>query len=365
MRRIRTAMLQPGMKTARNIYADDGTILLGAGMILNEYFIYRLKELGIALVYIQDDVFDSLGEISDVIPEEVRIQTVQEVKRAFHALESSRSINVYKVKDAVENILDELLANRDILVNLTDIRSYDNYTYYHSVNVCVLSLLTGITLGFNRLELKELGIGALMHDIGKTQIDKEMLNKSEQLSPAEYQEIQQHAVYGYQILRAYDDIPLLSAHIALQHHERWDGQGYPRHLAKNEIHKYARIVAVTDVYDALLSDRPYRTAYSVNQAVTILNRMANTHFEPRSLTAFISNIAIYPVGSVVSLNTGETGMVVDVNHETPTRPMVRVMFDRHQRKLTPPHEVDLSTFRTIYIARVLSEKDISRLKQSD
>ena len=235
MRRIRTTMLQPGMKTARNIYADDGTILLGAGMALTEYFIYRLDELGIASVYIQDDVFNSLGEIPDVIPEEVRIRTVQEVKETFHALESSRSINVYKVKDAVENILDELLANHDILVNLSDMRSYDNYTYYHSVNVCVLSLLTGITLGFNHPDLKELGIGALMHDIGKTQIDKEVLNKSGQLSPAEYREIQQHAVYGYQILRSYDDIPLLSAHIALQHHERWDGQGYPRTFEGDEI----------------------------------------------------------------------------------------------------------------------------------
>lgn len=121
-------------------------------------------------------------------------------------------------------------------------------------------------------------------------------------------------------------------------------------------------MAVADVYDALLADRPYRSAYSINQAVAILNHMSGLYFEPRILAALVSNVAVYPIGSVVMLNTGEIGVVVDVNRNAPTRPVVRVVFDRRLLRLKNPHEVDLSNLSTVYIARVLTEQDIIHLK---
>lgn len=350
------------MQVARTIYDADGTVLLTAGMVLNEYFIRRLGELGVASAYIKDDTFNSLDYVPDVIAEQTRLETVKAVKDNFQALAVNRRINTRLMKKAVDKILDDLLSSRDVLVNLTDIRTYDDYTFAHSVNVCVLSLMTGITLGMHELKLRDIGVGALLHDIGKIRVDRELLNKPGELTPAEYAEIQKHTTYGFDILRSYDDISLLSAHIAFQHHERWDGKGYPRALLRDDIHEYARIVAVADVYDALLADRPYRAAYSVNQAVAILTRMSDIYFEPRALSALVSNIAVYPVGSVVCLNTGETGMVVDVNRSAPTRPVVRVIFDRHRRRLKTPHEVDLARLSTIYIARVLTEQDILRIK---
>lgn len=349
------------MKVARTIYDSDGRALLTAGMVLNERYIERLKELGIGSIYIKDELFDSVAEIKDVVSEQTRLETLRLVKNSFNALERNRHLNVRAVRSVVDGLIDEILANRDILINLVDIRTYDDYTFQHSVNVCILSLMTAITLGYNQLRLKELGIGALLHDIGKIRIDKAVLNKQGDLSSEEYEEVKRHAEYGFDILRSYDEIPLLSAHIAFQHHERWDGKGYPRGLAQTNIHEYARIVAVADVYDALLADRPYRPAYSISQAVTIVSRMASVYFEPRCVAALISNIALFPLGSVVMLSSGDTALVVDVNKNAPTRPVVRVIFDPAGRKLSEPREVDLTKFSSIYITKVLTEQEIAEL----
>jgi len=276
-------------------------------------------------------------------------------------MEINQRLNIKAVKEVVDSIIDELLANREVLFHLADIRSYDDYTFFHSVNVCILSLMTAITLGYNQLKLKELGIGALLHDIGKIRLSKKLLNKPEELTSEEYQLIRKHPEFGYQILRTYDDVPLLSAHVSLQHHERWDGKGYPRRLAGEQIHEYARIVAVADVYDALLADRPYRPAYSVNQAVTNISRMSNTYFQPRAVAALVSNIAVFPIGSVVMLSTGQTGIVVDVNSNYPTRPVVKVVYDQYGNKMPKSHEVDLTRLNTVFIAKVLSEEEICRI----
>ncbi|MGE5396122.1 MAG: HD-GYP domain-containing protein [Chitinophagales bacterium] len=360
MRRVSLESVQPGMIVARTIYSSEGRVLLTAGMELSEKYIKRLFELGLSSIYIKDEIFDS-AEIVDVISEETRLETTIMVKNSFQALEYKQRMNIRAVKDTVEHLIDELLSNREIMINLVDIRTFDDYTFSHSVNVCVLSLMTGITRGFHQLKLMELGVGALLHDIGKIRLARELISKPGELTREEYMEIKRHCEYGYDILRNYDEMPLLSAHIAFQHHEQWHGKGYPRGLVGEEIHDYARIVAVADVYDALLADRPYRPAYSVNQAVTIISRMANVQLDPRSVASLVANIAIFPVGSVVKLNTGEIGIIMDVNKDSPTRPIIRVVFDRFLTRLKQPHEIDLTRLSTIYVAKSLSEEEIIEL----
>lgn len=364
MIRIRTENLTSGMIVARNIYSSDGRILLHAGIELNPNYINRLLTLGISSVYIKDQFDDEINVvIREPVSEETRIETLKEVKNAFEALEENRSMNTRLVKSLVNKILDEILANSDILINLCDIRSFDDYTFGHSVNVCILSIMTGITLGYHDLKLKEIGIGSLLHDIGKIYIAKSILNKPDDLTKEEYAEIKRHPEYGFEILRRYPDIPLLSAHIAFQHHERWDGQGYPRGLAGEDIHEYARIVAVADVYDALLSDRPYRPSYTINQAITILNRMAGIYLEQRCVTALLSNIAVYPIGTIVELNTGDIGIVVDVNKTVPTRPVLKMIYNRASQRICRPYEVDLSKLTTIIITRSLSREELGEILQ--
>ncbi len=361
MRRININDLKPDMQVARNIFNSDGRVLLNAGVILTPAYIDRLRSLGILSVYIVDDIFGDTDNMEDIVSEQTRNETARLIKDSFKLLEQDRKINVRMVQKVVNNLIDELLCNCNVLINLSDIRSYDDYTFAHSVNVCILSIMTGISMGYNDLKLKELGMGALLHDIGKVKLGKELLNKTDDLSREEYELVKQHPQYGFDILRKYEDISLLSSHIAFQHHERWDGNGYPRGLAGESIHEYARIVSVADVYDALMADRPYRAPYSVNQAITIIKRMSGIHLDKRCVDAFVANIAIYPIGSIVELNSGVVGIVVDVNREMPNRPVVKVVYDQNSRRLYHAHEVDLSKMTTVIITRVLEEKDINEL----
>ncbi|MEN6351605.1 MAG: HD-GYP domain-containing protein [Syntrophomonas sp.] len=364
MRRVAIKDLQPDMEVARAIYSSDGRILLHAGMKLNETYIYRLQASGIASVYIKDELTGDLDTLQDVVREETRIETVKVLKDNFFQLEHQHKLNIRMAKNMVNQIIDDLLLNSDLLVNLTDIRTFDDYTFAHSVNVCILSIMTGITLQYNNLKLTELGIGALLHDIGKTKISKEILQKPDDLNRDEFDEVKKHSKYGFEILRKYEDLSLLSAHVAFQHHERWDGQGYPRQLAGDNIHEYARIVAVADVYDALMADRPYRPGYTVNQAMLILKRMSGIYLDASCVNALLTNIASYPIGSYVELSTGEIGIVVDVNKEMSTRPVIRLIFKKNGLKFPNPHEIDLSKLSTICIIKILSEKNIAEAKQN-
>jgi len=361
VKRIRLEDLEANMQVGRSIYNSDGRVLLSAGAVLTETYIARLRDLGIPSLYIREDDFAAIIEAPELISEKTRIETVKIVKDSFKQMEEEHKINIRLVQTVVNNLIEELLNNNDLLVSLTDIRSFDDYTFGHSVNVCILSLMTGITMRYHDTKLKELGMGALLHDIGKLAIDKSLLNKNDDLNREEYLEIKRHTEYGFNLLRNQEGLSLFSAHIALQHHERWDGKGYPRGIAGDDIHEYARIVAVADVYDALLADRPYRSAYTVNQALTIMKRMAGIHLDPYCLTALIANIAVYPIGSLVQLNNGSIGIVVDVNKESPTRPVVKIVYDPSNRRLYHAHEVDLSKLSTILIIRSLSEEDFAEL----
>lgn len=361
MKRIFVKDLQPGMVVARAIFTSDGRILLHSGMILTDSYISRLDQLGISSVYIRDEIFGDF-DIPDVVSEETRIETTKVMRDSFTRLEKRHSLNIRMVKQQVDGIIDELLMNRNIMLNLSDIRTFDDYTFAHSVNVCILSIMTGITMGYNHLQLSELGLGALLHDIGKIRVSIDILNKPGDLTSEEFLEVKRHAEYGFEILRDYKEVSLLSSHIAFQHHERWDGQGYPRSLAGETIHEYARIVAVADIYDALLADRPYRPSYSLNQTLTILKRMSGIYLDPACVSALIANIAVYPIGSVVELSTGDFGVVVDVNREYPSRPVVRIVFNSRKKRLATVHEVDLSKLSTVLIVRSLNEAEIENLK---
>lgn len=364
MRRESVEKLKSGMVVARSIYNSDGRVLLHAGIVLDNIYIERLKQMGIYSVYIKDDLIDDLDlKIPELISETTRINTIKDIKQSFLNLENNRKLNIRGVKTLVDNILDELLLNHNVLVHLSDIRTFDDYTFAHSVNVCVLSIVTGITLGYHDLKLKELGLGALLHDIGKTKIDKDIISKPDDLTKEEFAEVKRHTEYGFEILRQYDEISLLSAHIAYQHHERWDGNGYPRKLAGENIHEYARIVAVADVYDALLADRPYRPSYTVNQALTVLKRMSGIYLDKDCVTALISNIAIYPIGTIVELSTGDMGVVVDNNKEFPNKPVLRIIYDKSSRRLCSPHEIDLSKLSTVVIRRAVTQEEFSEITQ--
>jgi HD-GYP domain-containing protein (c-di-GMP phosphodiesterase class II) len=352
-------MCRSGMKLAKKIYSEEGQVLLTEKVELTQKLITRLADCGISFVYIEDSRTADLV-IPDMISAETRQRAMYEIRTNFRNMmdKPKRKSGVtypYIAKafrDVMNLVIDDLTAQKDALIMLMNMGQVDGYLYQHSLNVCVYSILLGISNGYSRDELMTLGLGAMLHDIGKTQINTDILKKSGSLTREEYGEIKRHTEIGYTMLKDEPNIPLIAAHCAYQHHERLDGSGYPRGIHGKDIHEYAKWIGLVDSYDAMTTMRVYSNPMLPHQAVESLYAGTGTLYEQRMLQLFRDKVAIYPLGVTVKLQTGETGVVVDINSACPHRPVVRLLQNELGEELHSPYEVDLSTKLTMMIAGV-------------
>ena len=354
MRRIGTQYLRPGMQLAQPISSSDGRIFLTKGQLLRDSYIQRLRQQGVLSVYVVDPRFPDL-EVEDFLHEETRLQAIKTIRVATANLISGRVADIPAIKDIVEMLINDLRATPRLMINVLDIRTHDDYTFAHSVNVSSFSILVGLSIGLNSLALQEMGVGALMHDLGKILIPHEVLNKPGKLSDEEYDKVKLHAFDGFNILR-HQGIGLLSSHIALQHHERVDGSGYPRGLVGENIHPYARIVAVADVYDNMTSDRIYRPRFLPHDAAEWLVAQGGKLFDRDVVRMFLQRVAFYPIGTLVKLSTGMIGVVVDINQPMTTRPIVRVLYETDGQPAEMQHEFDLVKHPELSIIEVVNDE---------
>lgn len=352
MRRILLENIETGMKLAKPIYSADGRILLNAGLELRERYVGRLRELDVTYIYIEDDLTADV-DVPDVVSEKARVEAVSTAKTMMEKVKTGKGVDSSAAKQMTNNLVDELCRSHGTLVNFVDMRTKADYLFHHSVNVCILSVMTGINMEFDELRLRDLGVGAILHDIGMTLIDQKLVNKTERVTEDELAEIRKHPELGFDILRKNPDISLISAHCAYQHHERFDGSGYPRNIKDDKIHQFAQIVALADVYDALTSDASYRKAMPVYEAVAIICRAAGSYFNPEIVDKFVANIAPYPIGSVVRLNNNQVGVVVDITPNYRTKPVVRIIADEHRQQMNKLVEIDLAKNPRLYIADVV------------
>ncbi len=354
MRRIPVEKLQIGMRLARPIYARGRRVLLDKEIELKESYIKRLAEFGITHVYIYDERIGDL-EINEIVNEETRLQAAEVVRQAVANIRFGVGLNAREIKQSVMAIMDEVLLNRETLAHLSEIRIAGELLFHHSVNVAIYALLTGIAMKYNKNQLFDLGAGALLHDIGKSRMPARILNTCEPLAGPEAEEMKNHTIYGFELLRKENDLSLLSAHVAFQHHECFDGSGYPRGLKGEEIHEYARIAAVANTYDLLVSGLQGRRLFPY-QTIEFIIAQAGHAFDPEVAKLFSTNIAVYPLGSTVRLNTGEKGVVIRIPKNYPTRPVIKVLCDStgnlHQEEFP---EVDLLKELTVFIDEVLDE----------
>lgn len=367
MYKVPIDVLKPGMKVAKAIYTSDGQILINRGVRLKPRYIENLRKFGIAAIYVEDNLaVDIVAE--DVIDEATRREATKTVRKFFIDTQQNNSgrsvISNQELERTVNNIIEDLLSQKELMVNLQDIRAMDDYTFAHSVNVCVLSLITGIALGFSKTQLSHLGMGALLHDIGKLKIPESIVNKPGKLTEEEFSIMKQHSQIGYDILRS--QVSLLTAHMALEHHERYDGTGYPSQLSGKDIHLFSRICSVADVFDAVTADRVYRKAYAPHEAYELLAASGGSHFDYHVVSTFLRNIAAYPTGTWVELNTGEIGVVVETKPGFSTRPLVRLMFGPgpDREPLSNPENMDLTTELNRLVARVVPHEEVEKITNS-
>lgn len=352
MRQLSINRLTEGDVLGRTIYSNDGRVLLGKGIALLPSYIERLRDLGISIVYVDDEETKDII-VEDVVTEEHRREAMASLQTSGQAVLVGKDFDGFEVKKAVNNIIEDILFQKEIFISLTDMRSYDNQIFAHSVNVCVLATVLGKALGLDQNNLEALAIGALFHDIGTVKLPKELLRKREAFTTKETDLYQTHTNLGFDILRSKRELNLLSAHIAFQHHERMNGSGYPRSLEGEGIHHLAQIVGIADFYDTLVNDGPGHIRVLPHEACEILMGCADKLFPHDLVVVFLKHIAAYPTGCTVKLNTGEIGIVVDQNKSLPMRPIVRVLLAGKDLAQAKAKEYDLVKERTTFIESIL------------
>ncbi|MFY0542950.1 HD-GYP domain-containing protein [Brevibacillus sp. H7] len=356
MRLLSIRQARSGMKLGKTILSEDGKVLLGSGMTLTERLIQGLIRSGVDSIYIDDPHTQDIV-VEDLIRPETRRVAVEAIEKTVKQITNSnklaRKISVKEMglpfQQVFGSILEDLMSNQHMLVHLSNISTNSPSLYHHSVNVAILATAIGMSLGYNRNQLMELGIGAMLHDIGKMELPQALLEKRERWNAEEQEIAKQHAMNGFNLLRKQRDLSLLSAHVALQHHERLDGSGYPQGLKGKQIHEYAQIVGICDVYDSLTSPRPWRKRFMPHDALEYLLGSGGHLFEHHLVDAFRKHIAVFPLGSTVVLNTGEAGVVCRVDPEYCQRPMVRILKDGRGNDVRLPFEVDLKTQLNLFI----------------
>ncbi len=368
MRKVSVDALEPGMIIGRPVYDSYGFLLLNTGKELKKEYIQQLKKLNIPAVYIIDNIIPDIN-IDDVILDETRLKANNIVRKILIDLEKqpdkSRSKLLFaqkEIRNVLNEIIDQLFANKNLIINLSDIRTFDSYTFAHSVNVAIMAITTAISFQIPRSKLYEIGFGALLHDLGKVKIPDAILNKKDKLTPEEYKEIKKHPLLGYEMLKAQSLIGPLSAKIVLQHHERNNGKGYPLGLTDKQIHLFSKICSVADVYDALVSDRPYRKALPPHRALEILQAGVEL-FDIEVLNNFFRHIAAYPIGTFVGLSNGEIGIVIHNTMGFPLRPRVRILCTKEfepvqQYELNLIDKIDV-IIDEVYNEQTLPQKIIS------
>jgi len=265
------------------------------------------------------------------------------IQQAMEDVRMGRALNMEAVSEVVENMSDSILRNPDALTSLTRLKQFDEYTFFHSVNTSALALSVGRHLGYERVPLLQLGTGVLLHDIGKTLIPVEILNKPGRYEAGEFEIMKQHALRGAEILANTTGLNDMFLKPTLEHHERIDGTGYPHRRSKADISQFGLIAAIVDIYDAVTSDRCYHKGKTPHDTLQMLYKLgAQGHVDGTLVQQFVQVVGVYPVGSCVLLNTGETAIVKQFNHQAPIRPLVVLITDEAGHHRSTPHDLDLA-----------------------
>lgn len=314
MRFVPITRAVPGMVLSKRIYDAQQRVLLGANMELTQDFIDKLAERGLPGFYIEDNFTKDIL-IEDVIPEELRGRAVDSLVKS----------DIDGTLNAVCEIVENLRSMDMISIDMLDLRTFDEYTYRHSVNVAILATIVGIGMNLTKDSLVELCAAAILHDIGKLQIDPDILNKPSRLTADEYEVMKTHSNRSYEMIKNKIEITARTKVGVLHHHENVDGTGYPLGLKGSDIHFFARIIHVVDVYDALTTARPYKSAYSPLESTEYLISGKEVMFDPEVVDAFTKYVPIYPKGMSVILSTDEEAVVVENHMNNMARPVIRTL----------------------------------------
>jgi len=330
MRFVAVENLTEGMILGKPFYGNLGQFYLRKHAVLTDALIKRITFLGYAGLYIADDYSDGI-EPNFVVSDELKNSTASAVQTFMSNIQSAPTStsavltqNVDQILSFVRTIVDEIIASKNAVINIIDLKSYDLYTYQHSVNVGVLAGVLGSAMKMNRNELLDLTSAAIFHDIGKMFVPRDVLDKPGILTKEEFEEMKKHAALGAVYMRDRLYFPASIYVPVWQHHEHYDGNGYPNSLTGDKIVLPAKIIAMTDTYDAITSKRPYHEAIMPHEGCEYIMGNAGRHFDPDAVDIFFRTVAPFPVGVSVRLSNGEEGIVFKNYSSFPMRPLIKL-----------------------------------------
>ncbi len=338
---VPTRLLQEGMKIDQSIIDGTNRVLIARGAVLDDFMIKGLRKLGISGVYIREGEEEVMESSADEPIAQETLETIEKLK-----VEDRKRVNISEsvrarvaegvsflynntdsetladtTKDITNDLMKAIDENDAIAVDISALKVSDEYTFKHSVDVATISMIVAKKLEMSREEIYDIGIAGLLHDIGKSKIPNEILNKPGRLTDEEFEIMKKHSVFGYRILQENKDIKEPIKLAVLQHHEKINCNGYPMGVGADQICTYAKILSVVDIYDALVTERPYKQGFSPRDAVEMLMAMT-AELDIVSLRGFLSSIILYPVGTTVVLSNGERARVVENYDEAILRPKV-------------------------------------------
>lgn len=352
MRLISIERVEVGDVLGKPVYDDKCQLLLAKDVSLTSNYIERLKRANIQCIYIDDELSEGL-EAENVIPDELKIKSIATVKTAFKDL-SDRKGSSYNIKsiESIKQIVDEMMhiiyENPSTLYCMTELMGTDMYTYNHSAEVAALSMLVAKSMKMNDTFIQKIGVGAILHDVGKMSVPAEILNKVDPLDEVESKLMKDHPQMGYDLLKDNDYISPISRQIVLLHHEKLNGSGYPFMMSGEQIPIHVRIVTLCDIFNAISSNRAYKRRMNADEALELIRTEAIYELDRDIYYHLLKVVNIYPVGTVVELSNGEVGIVIKENYEAQTRPVVQVIRQKKRAEI-----IDLMECLTLFISKTI------------
>mgnify|MGYP001210799736 CR=1 FL=1 len=347
MRFCKVSALGPGLKVAKDVLDISGKVLLDSGALLTSDNISYLSFIGVKGVYVEDEEDGTKSiDLSDLIQPEIREAAAWVVKDFF-----SKSINgnipipdsEKKIFETVDEVVGIVLQNKDVVINLNQVKAYDQYTYFHSVDVGTLAGIIGAKRGLSKEELEELVTAGFLHDVGKVFISPDIINAPRRLNKEERIKMMEHPRLGYEYLKKNYNFSDTVTRTVFEHHEWYNGMGYPNRRSKEGLHIFSRILKAADVYDAMTTKRPYHPPYLPSEVMEYIMGRCGMEFDPNVVELMARELCVYPVGCEVELSDGRRAVVVENHHGLVLRPTVEaldskelidLMSDRTAWKLT-------------------------------